>query len=117
MMQPTILKSYIGREESWKLCMYVPATLVCPRNQKLKLISQTVRVNLTALFVFKLRNHSDQLDGIIREYSALDDAKALLAISQAAAERPNGFLYISLLAKSIDDMFFSSFVSMFQVSA
>ena len=40
-------------------------------SQKLKLISSTVRVNLTALFVFRLRNHSDLLGGVIREYSAL----------------------------------------------
>ena len=86
-------------------------------SQKLKLISPTVRVNLTALFVFRLRNHSDLLDGIIREYSALVDAKTLLAMYQAAVERPYGFLYINLLAKSIDDMFFSSFLSKFQVSA
>ena len=82
-------------------------------SQKLKLMSPTVRVNLTALFIFRLRNHSDLLDGVIREYSALVDAKALLAMYRAAVERPFGFLYIDLLAKNIDHMFYSSFLSRF----
>ena len=82
-------------------------------SQKLKLMSPTVRVNLTALFVFRLRNHSDLLDGVIREYSALVDAKTLLAMYRAAVERPFGFLYIDLLAKNIDNMFYSSFLSRF----
>jgi hypothetical protein len=82
-------------------------------SQKLKLMSPTVRVNLTALFIFRLRNHSDLLDGVIREYSALVDAKTLLAMYRAAVERPFGFLYIDLLAKNIDNMFYSSFLSRF----
>ena len=84
-------------------------------SQKLKLISQTVRVNLTALWIFRLRNHSDLLDGVIREYSALIDAKTLLAMYRAAVERPYGFLFINLLAKDLNDMFYSSFTSKFQV--
>ena len=82
-------------------------------SQKLKLMSPTVRVNLTALFIFRLRNHSDLLDGVVREYSALVDAKALLAMYRAAVERPFGLLYINLLAKNIDHMFYSSFLSRF----
>ena len=72
-----------------------------------------MRVNLTALFIFRLRNHSDLLDGVIREYSALVDAKTLPAMYRAAVERPFGFLYIDLLAKNIDNMFYSSFLSRF----
>ena len=85
-------------------------------SQKLKLISSTVRVNLTALWIFRLRNHSDLLDGVIREYSALIDAKTLLAMYRQAVEsRPYGFLFINLLAKDLNDMFFSSFTSKFQI--
>ena len=73
-------------------------------SQKLKLMSPTVRVNLTALFIFRLRNHSDLLDGVIREYSALVDAKTLMTMYRAAVERPYGFLYINLLAKSLDQI-------------
>jgi hypothetical protein len=82
-------------------------------SQKLKLISSTVRVNLTALWIFRLRNHSDLLEGVIREYSALIDAKTLMAMYRAAVERHYGFLYVDLLAKDIDHMFYSSFSSRF----
>ena len=85
-------------------------------SQKLKLISSTVRVNLTALWIFRLRNHSDLLEGVIREYSALIDAKTLLAMYRAAVERPFGFLFINLLAKDLNSMFYSSFSSKFQLT-
>ena len=84
-------------------------------SQKLKLISSTVRVNLTALWIFRLRNHSDLLDGVIREYSALIDAKTLMAMYRQSVQRPYGFLYIDLLAKDINDMFYSSFTGKFQL--
>ena len=82
-------------------------------SQKLKLISSTVRVNLTALWIFRLRNHSDLLEGVIREYSALIDANSLMAMYRAAVERPYGFLYVNLLAKDLNSMFYSSFLSRF----
>ena len=85
-------------------------------SQKLKLMSATVRVNLTALFIFRLRNNSDLLDGVIREYSALIDAKTLLMMYRKAVEQPYGFLYVNLLAKDINDMFYSSFLSKFQIT-
>ena len=84
-------------------------------SQKLKLMSPTVRVNLTALWIFRLRNHSDLLDGVIREYSALIDSKTLMAMYRKAVERPYGFLYINLLAKNVNDMFYSSFISKFNI--
>ena len=86
-------------------------------SQKLKLMSPTVRVNLTALFIFRLRSHSDLLDGVIREYSALIDAKTLMTMYRAAVEPPFGFLYVNLLAKSLDHMFYSSFVSRFMLKS
>jgi len=84
-------------------------------SQKLKLMSPTVRVNLTALWIFRLRNHSDLLDGVIKEYSALIDSKTLMAMYRKAVERPYGFLYINLLAKNVNDMFYSSFISKFNI--
>ena len=64
-------------------------------------------------FIFHLRNHSDLLEGVIREYLALIDAKSLMAMYRAAVERPYGFLYVNLLAKGLDHMFYSSFLSRF----
>jgi len=78
-------------------------------------MSPTVRVNLAALFIFRLRNHSDLLDGVIREYSALVDAKTLLAMYRKAVERPFGFLYVNLLAVDLNRMFYSSFQSRFVI--
>jgi hypothetical protein len=80
-------------------------------SQKLKLMSPAVRVNLTALFIVRLRNHSDLLEGVIRKYPALIDAKSLMAVYRAAAGRPYGFLYVNLLAKDLNSMFHSSFLS------
>ena len=82
-------------------------------SQKLKLMSPTVRVNLTALFIFRLRSHSALLEGVIREYPALVDARTLLAMYRAAVEKPYGFLYVNLLAKDLKHMFYSSFLSRF----
>ena len=82
-------------------------------SQKLKLMSPTVRVNLTACFIFRLRAASDLIDGFQKEFSALIDAKTLMIMYRAAVEPPFGFLYVNLLAKSLDHMFYSSFVSRF----
>ena len=38
---------------------------------KLPLISPTIRVNLTCIFIFRLRNQSDLWDSFIYEYSAI----------------------------------------------
>ena len=84
-------------------------------SQKLKLISSTVRTNLTALFIFKLRNHHDLKDGVIEEYSALVDAKTLLQMYRQAISKPFGFLYINLLARDPNKMFFSSFRTRFVI--
>ena len=84
-------------------------------SQKLKLISPCIRVNLTALFVFRLRNHSDLIDGVIKEYSALVDSKTLLAMYRKAVSVPFGFLYINLLARDVNNMFFNIFLSRFEL--
>ena len=97
-----LLETLYVRARHWGISTIVSS-------QKLKLISPTVRVNLTALFVFRLRSSQDLLEGVIREYSALIDSKTLLAMYRKATERPYGFLYVNLLAKTVQDMFFRSF--------
>ena len=72
---------------------------------------------MTALFVFRLRNHSDLLDGVIREYSALVNAKTLMNMFRVAVSRLYGFLYTNLLAKDVDHMFYSAFLSRFQLAS
>ena len=85
-------------------------------SQRLKLISSTVRVNLTALFVFRLTNHSDLLEGVIREYSAPIDAKTLMELYRAAVSRPYGFLYVDLLAKDLEHPLHSLFIFLLQLT-
>ena len=52
---------------------------------------------------------SDLWDGLIHEYSALVDKDRLFSAYKAAVSEPYGFLYINLLAKDIDHMFYSGF--------
>ena len=83
---------------------------------KLPLISPTVRVNCTCLFSWRLRNMSDLWDGLIHEYSALVDKEKLYDAYKEAVSIPYNFLYINLLAKDIDHMFFSGFNERFVMS-
>jgi hypothetical protein len=104
-----ILETLYVRGRHWGISTFVSS-------QKLKLISPCVRVNLTALFCFRLRSNSDLLEGCIQEFKALVDGKLLLSMYRAATARPYGFLYINLLAQDIDHMFYSSFLSRFTPS-
>ena len=82
--------------------------------QKLKLISSTVRTNLTHLFVFRLRNSGDLIDGIVQEFSALlgeNGKKLIMQMYRRAVDEPFGFLFIDMLAKNLSHMFYSSFKS------
>ena len=82
--------------------------------QKLKLISSAVRTNLTHLFVFRLRNNGDLLNGIVDEFNALlgdDGKKIIMQMYRKAVDRPYGFLFINMLAKDVNKMFYSSFAS------
>jgi hypothetical protein len=83
---------------------------------KLPLISPTVRVNCTCLFSWRLRNMSDLWDGLIHEYSALVDKEKLYDAYKQAVSIPYNFLYINLLAKDIDHMFYSGFNERFVMS-
>jgi len=89
---------------------YGISTIISTQKLRLPLVTQAVRVNITALFVVgKLRNQSDLWDGIIYEYSALVDKAKLLAAYKQATDIPYNFLYINLLAKNPNKMFFSGF--------
>ena len=83
---------------------------------KLPLISPCVRVNCTAAFCFRLRNQSDLWEGLIYEYSALVSKEKLYMAYKRATEIPYNFLYINLLAKDIDNMFYSGFQKRFKMS-
>lgn len=85
------------------------STIVASQKLKLPLISPCLRVNLTCMFVWRLRNQSDLWDGVIHELSAIVSKDRINDVYQDAVSIPYGFLYVNLLAKSIDHMFHSGF--------
>ena len=90
------------------------STILSTQKLRLPLITQTVRVNITALFVIgKLRNNSDLWDGLIYEYSALVSKDKLMAAYKQATDIPYNFLFVDLLAKDVNKMFYSGFKQRF----
>ena len=83
---------------------------------KLPLISPTCRVNLTCLMCWRLRNQTDLWEGLIYELSALISKEKLLAAYDACMQIPYNFLYVNLLAKDVDNMFYSGFTQKFVMS-
>ena len=83
--------------------------------QVYKAISPIVRKNMTHLFIYRLRNTADLL-AIIEEVSAVHNPKVLLEFYNVATREPYSFLYINLVAKTVDDMFFKNFDERLQVT-
>ena len=73
--------------------------------QKFTAIHPIIRVNATSLFVYRLRNYRD-LETFIEEVSAVADKKTLLELYNTATAEPFSFLYVNLVAKNKNDMFF-----------
>ena len=71
-------------------------------------LSPIVRKNITELYVYRLRNYRD-LESLIEELSALYDKKTLLQLYNIATDEPHSFLYINLVAKNKQEMFFMNF--------
>ena len=82
--------------------------------QKYRAISNIIRINITEIFIFKLRNQVD-LDAILEELSALTNKKNLLEIYNLAVSKPYNFLYIKMNAKSKNDMFFINFEKIIEI--
>ena len=78
-------------------------------SQKVVAVAPIIRVNVSALFVFRLRSYQD-LDTLLDEFSALVDSKKVLhAIYRAATSERFGFLYVDLMAHDAEHMFFYKF--------
>ena len=71
-------------------------------------IHPIIRINATSLFVYRLRNYKD-LESFIEEVSAVIDKKTLLELYNTATSEPYSFLYVNLVAKSKNDMFYIRF--------
>ena len=72
--------------------------------QKFRAIGNIIRINITELYVFRLRNLHD-LQAFLEEVSALADQKTLLDIYNLATKEDFSFLYVKLNSKSKNDMF------------
>ena len=83
--------------------------------QKFNAISPIIRVNMTELYIFRLRNVKD-LEAFIEEVSAITDKKTLLQIYNLATDEPYSFLYVRLNAKSKNDIVFIRFDKHIQLS-
>ncbi len=76
--------------------------------QKFAAIHPIIRVNATEPYVYRLRNYKD-LETFIEEVSAVYDKKSILAMHNTATEEPHSFLYVKLVAKNKDEMFYKRF--------
>ena len=76
--------------------------------QKFRAIGNIIRINITELYVFRLRNTHD-LEAFLEEVSALADKKTLLDIYNLATDEDYSFLYVKLNSKSKNNMFYIRF--------
>ena len=83
--------------------------------QKLRLISNAVRVNAQFFMVWRLRNQLEK-DSLLEELTALVPKQELHAMYEEAVREPYSFLYIYLLNPR-DEMFHVRFERRFQVGA
>ena len=80
--------------------------------QKWKSLANIVRVNCTEIYVYRMRNQND-LESLLEELSALYDKQTLLQIYNIATAEHYFFLYINLMAKKKEEMFFLRFEKAF----
>ena len=88
------------------------AVITASQKDSVSILHPVIGVNATQLFIFRLRNKKE-LDRIIEELGALGDPKVLLEIT-ATAEDFN-VLYVDLMNKNINDMFYQNFSAKIQI--
>ena len=76
--------------------------------QKFRDIGNIIRINITELYIVRLRNLHD-LQAFLEEVSALADPKTLQDIYNLATKEDYSFLYVKLNSKSKQDMFYIKF--------
>jgi len=84
-------------------------SVICS-TQKYKAMASIIRLNVSCMVIFRLKNNSD-LESFLEELSGTlnGDKKALLEIYNIATKEPYSFLYVNLNAKNINDMFYINF--------
>jgi len=76
--------------------------------QKFRALSNIIRVNATALVIFRLRSEQELL-AIVEEISAVYPKNVIVSLIRHATEQPYSFLYVNLAARSPDQMFWLGF--------
>ena len=83
--------------------------------QKYNVLAPIIRLNSSALFIFRLKN-MNEVNSLLEENSALVDKKALYEMYQQAVNfAPYSFFYINTNAKDVNNMFFINFQSVFHI--
>ena len=83
-------------------------TSVITATQVFKALSPIIRKNITELYVYRLRNQND-LEAWVDEVSATYNKKTLLELYHMATAEPYSFLFINLMAKTKEKMFYLRF--------
>jgi hypothetical protein len=82
--------------------------------QKFAAIHPIIRVNASALIVYRLRN-AKELQAFIEEVSGVITKKELYEIYKMATDEEYGFLYINLVAKTVSEMFYKNLTARIEV--
>ena len=84
--------------------------------QKYNVLAPIIRLNSSALFIFRLKN-MNEVNAFIEENSALVDKKSLYDMyQQAVNDAPYSFFYINTNAKDVSNMFFVRFEKRFEIA-
>ena len=76
--------------------------------QKFRALSPIIRVNATALVIFRLRSEQELL-AIVEEISAVYPKDVIVSLIRHATAEPYSFLYCDLAARKPDEMFWLRF--------
>ena len=83
--------------------------------QKYNVLAPIIRLNASALFIFRLKN-MNEVNSFLEENSALVDKKTLYDMYQQAVNfAPYSFFYINTNAKDVNNMFFINFQQRFEI--
>ena len=83
--------------------------------QKYNVLAPIIRLNASALFIFRLKN-MNEVNSFLEEKSALVDKKTLYDMYQQAVNfAPYSFFYINTNAKDVNNMSFINFQPRFEI--
>ena len=83
--------------------------------QKYNVLAPIIRLNASALFIFRLKN-MNEVNSFLEENSALVDKRTLYDMYQQAVNfAPYSFFYVNTNAKDVNDMFYINFEQRFEI--